>query len=159
MWYGNATQSGAKLEQPISRTLLGLFKIRLLFHTRVRSQNFKNQQKFSPPAIFLLPHTVTMLPLVRENFKKICAEAGLLDLFVWQIHESCFCKNLRDFNLHWEDGSLGAKKRPNRWGNMSVEPWALSEYNILQHYVTNSIIFDTRYSTCSGFYNFLTQQN
>ena len=111
------------------------------------------------PAIFLLPHTVTMLPLVRENFKKICAEAGLLDLFVWQIHESCFCKNLRDFNLHWEDGSLGAKKRPNRWGNMSVEPWALSEYNILQHYVTNSIIFDTRYSTCSGFYNFLTQQN
>ena len=31
-----------KLEKLISRTLLGLLKIRLLFPDRVRSQNFKN---------------------------------------------------------------------------------------------------------------------
>ena len=30
-----------KLEELISRTLLGLFKIRLLFQDRVRSQNFR----------------------------------------------------------------------------------------------------------------------
>ena len=63
-----------------------------------------------------------------------------------------------DFSLgRW---STRGKTRPNRWGNMSVEPWDLApgrgEY--LENYVTNSIIFDTRYSTCSGL-NFLTQQN
>ena len=34
-------------EELISRTLLGLFKIRLLSQDRVRSQNFRNQEQFS----------------------------------------------------------------------------------------------------------------
>ena len=37
-------------------------------------------------------------------------------------------KNLGETNFHWQDGPLRAKKRPNRWGNMPIELWDLSNF-------------------------------
>ena len=44
----------AKLEELISRTLLGLFKIRLLFQDRVRSQNLRFEWQCSSDHFFVL---------------------------------------------------------------------------------------------------------
>ena len=41
-----------KMEEPISRTLLGLFKIRLLFQDRVRSQNLRFEWQCSSDHFF-----------------------------------------------------------------------------------------------------------
>ena len=48
---------------------------------------------FPPGATFFLPYTCTLLPLFSGHFKWICAEAGHMDLFLWQIHVTCFSTN------------------------------------------------------------------
>ena len=55
-----------KLEELISRTLLGLFKIRLLFQDRVRSQNLRLEWQCSTDHFLFKSSTISNFPLILQ---------------------------------------------------------------------------------------------
>ena len=118
--------------------------------------------------LFIQNQTCTMHQ--EEILLQICtfAENRILSriLAFWLIRRPPWSwKNQGELIFHWEDGPLGAKN-----AHIEEETCQLSRGTFQNFFrsllwpectnlVTNSIIFDTYYSTCSGFYNFLTQQN
>ena len=72
-----------KMEELISRSLLGLFKIRLLFQDRVRSQNLRLEWQCSTDHFLFKSSTPGRFP-----FKLQCRLKDLLVCFVWICYSS-----------------------------------------------------------------------
>ena len=72
-----------KMEEPISRSLLGLFIIRLLFQNRVRSQNLRLEWQCSTDHFLFKSSTPGRFP-----FKLQCRLKDLLVCFVWICYSS-----------------------------------------------------------------------